>query len=316
MEVLTFHDERLSSGFDFDFALSHYNIYPWARHGNILTRALCQANGRVAVVRIHRSGIDGICQIDVLTDELLQCAEANDILDTMIFCLGLDTDLSDVEIAAEEDPVLRTALEINKGIRPKRYASIFESVCGAICAQNVDFRRLYQMMELLCTSFGPRMNLEDDSYYSFPEPPELAQASSLELKRCKVGYRATRLQQAAEWFMRHGHELSREQLRSISIDEASAHLCEIPGVGPYSAAIVLQSGVGRKDVFQLDSFTRLILRQFYFDGSDVSDEILRKFVDERWQGFASSVAHLLTTNTHEWAEKLGVMDFRKSHALN
>ena len=91
-------------------------------------------------------------------------------------------------------------------------------------------------------------------------------------------------------------------------------LCQVPGIGPYSAGIVLGAGIGRSDIFHLDSFTRHILRVFYFKGRKASDDRLREFASKRWPDCAGAVAHLLTTNTHVWAAALGRANFRASAA--
>jgi hypothetical protein len=73
-------------------------------------------------------------------------------------------------------------------------------------------------------------------------------------------------------------------------------------------------GAGRGDVFHLDSFTRTIMREFYFEGREVGDDELRALALDRWGPHAGSVAHLLTTNTERWAGLLGRPDFRRSGA--
>jgi hypothetical protein len=57
--------------------------------------------------------------------------------------------------------------------------------------------------------------------------------------------------------------------------EAVEWLLPIPSIGPFSAAIVRAVGAGCGDVFHVDSFTRPIMREFYFDGRAAGDDELR-----------------------------------------
>lgn len=303
-----------AKSFNLEFARTHYNIYPWIAEGRALCRVLRLPSGLPSLARVKR--LSRGLQVQLLLDGSLRDDDVQRLRQTLAFCLGLDADYTSLELAAKDDRVLSAALETNPGIRPKRYSDIFESVCGAICAQNVDFRRLYQMMELLAKSYGPSLEVDGQVYFGFPLAAEVADHSVDELRECKVGYRADRILKAAHWFVTSSSAIKTtvSALRTIDRDLAMERVCQIPGIGPYSGAIVLSAGAGRQDIFHLDSFTRHILREFYFDGRAASDDELREFVDSRWPGFGGSVAHVLTTNTETWAEQLGHDGFRRSGA--
>lgn len=304
-----------AKSFNLEFARTHYNIYPWIAEGLALCRVLrLTPSGVPSLARVKRSS-RGL-QVQLLGARSLRDNEVERLRHVLTFCLGLDADYTRLEAVAKDDPVLSAALQINAGIRPKRYSDIFEAVCGAICAQNVDFRRLYQMMELLAKRFGPSIEVDGQIYSGFPLAAEVAGRSVDELRECKVGYRADRILKAARWFTASpsATETTASTLRTIDRNSAMERVCQVPGIGPYSAAIVLGAGAGRQDIFHLDSFTRHILREFYFEGRSTSDDELREFVDSRWPGFGGSVAHVLTTNTETWAERLGREGFRRSGA--
>ena len=302
----TLHLGRLDGGADaFAFLRDHYVIYPWLTDGDAIGRVL-ELDGQALLVWITLVDVDHVevtCTAQVCDETALQIA------DVLSFCLALDEPDPLAKLALD-DAVIAAALAATPGLRPKRYPSLWEATCGAICAQNVDFRRLYSMMENLCRAFGAPAGGE----HAFPSPAALAHASETGLQACKVGYRARALQAAGRWWIEHGEALDRQSLRDAPLSEARAQLQRIPYIGPYSAAIVLAAGCGRVDAFQLDSFTRTILREFYFGGENVADEHLAAFVTGRWPDYGGAVAHLLTTNTEAWAHALGRRDFRRSGA--
>lgn len=283
----------------------HYVIYPWLTDGEAIGRVL-ELDGRALLVWIRLADTD---QVEVACTAEVSDEAAHQIADVLSFCLALD-EPDRLAALAREDPVIAAALAASPGLRPKRYPSLWEAACGAICAQNVDFRRLYAMIENLCRAFGAQAGGE----HAFPSPAALAGASEAALRGCKVGYRARALQAAGRWWVEHGAALDRRSLRDAPLSEAREQLQRIPYIGSYSAVIVLAAGCGRADAFQLDSFTRTILREFYFGGEEVGDEQLAAFVTGRWPDCAGAVAHLLTTNTEAWAQALGRSDFRRSGA--
>lgn len=300
-------------GFNFSYAATTYNIYPWIGDGKHLLRVLRLPSTGKPVVAILRRDPGGLA-INVWTSRSLTRTELSWVRNTLSWALGLDESYKTIRRLARHDRVLKAAWSVNSGIRPKRYTDIFESICGAICAQNVDFRRLYQMMRSLAVAFGPHISIKHVDYYAFPSAQELASASELQLRRCKVGYRARALRQAAKFIASHPEVIDRTKLKTLTPENAIDDLCSIPGVGRYSAAIVLSAGIGRSDVFHLDSFTRLILQTFYLNGKAVDDQVLTAFVGKHWPSVSGNIANLLTTNTHVWARRLGVDGFRPSQA--
>ncbi|MCZ7601630.1 MAG: hypothetical protein M5R37_02125 [Melioribacteraceae bacterium] len=296
--------------FDFEFALTHYNIYPWVKKDNELLRIFETANKTVVIADILKSNQD--LSLNIYAQKKLNESDVEWAFDKLVWSLGLKENYADVIQVSKNDEILRTALEYNKGIRPKRYFSLFEAACGAICAQNVDFRRLYKMMFLLAEKFGKKVTFRKENYFSFPSHTDLLNKTEDEIRECKVGYRAKSISKLAKWFEANIHLLDQKDLKTIPPKEAIDILCQLPGIGPYSATIMLSVGVGRSDIFHFDSFTKQILKTFYFDNNDVTEESLSEFIQKRWKGFEGKVAHILTTNTHLWAKNInGYEEFNK-----
>lgn len=300
------HSKDISKFYNFEFTLNHYNIYPWIKQDNKLIRVFSIPNKGTVVAFIERAKENILLTIN--SKKKIPEKELKWAFNKLIWALGLEINYDDLRRVAKKDKVLRAALNYNRGISPKRYFTLFEACCGAICAQNVDFRRLYQMMHLLAINFGEEINIKGKKYFNFPQYIDIASKSESDIKVCKVGYRAKSILKLAKWFNNNEKRLETNNLINLPIQEAIEKLCELPGIGPYSAAIVLSAGVGRCDIFHFDSFTKQILKTFYFSGRNVSEASLNKFVKQNWYGFESNVAHVLTTNTHIWAKKIKGID--------
>jgi 3-methyladenine DNA glycosylase/8-oxoguanine DNA glycosylase len=211
---------RLEGGANaFAFLRDHYVIYPWLTDGEAIGRVL-EIDGQALLVWIMLVDAD---QIEVACTADVSDEAAHQIADVLSFCLALD-EPDPLAAQAREDPIIAAALAASPGLRPKRYPSLWEATCGAICAQNVDFRRLYAMMENLCRAFGAQAGGE----HAFPSPAALAHASEAALRVCKVGYRARALQAAGRWWIEHGAALDRQALRDAPLSEAREQLERIP----------------------------------------------------------------------------------------
>jgi DNA-3-methyladenine glycosylase II len=88
-------------------------------------------------------------------------------------------------------------------------------------------------------------------------------------------------------------KLDRAAFTGLSDDDAIARLCEIRGVGRWTAEIVLMRGLGRTDVFPAgDLGLQAAFRELRGMGERPSEKRLRK-IAERWKGWRSYAAFYL-----------------------
>lgn len=303
------HISNIIAPYDFEAALTQYNIYPWVREGETLVRTLCLKSGEIAKSEIQFVGTTENPQlvIDVKSCRTLASEDLSDVQEIIGWCLRLDFDPHPFVALCKRDPVLQAALGNYKGGRGKIYPTVWEAIIGAICAQNTVFTRLYGMMHNIAFAFGPSLEINEDVYYAFPTPLDIASASEEALRECKVGYRAKSIKRIAQALVERNLDL--ESLKDLTNDEACSQLLVLPGIGPYTANLVLSVGLGRNNVLHLDSFVREIMHTFYFQGEKVSDQTIMHYAQTHWAGFESMAIGLLTTDTHLWAKALGV-EFR------
>ncbi len=241
--------------------------------------------------------------------------EQKQIVDLISWIFAVDEDVKYFyEVICQKDPVLKAASEEIYGAHLRTDPYVFESVLGVIMAQNVQFKRIYEMNRLLCKKFGEKQKLNGKIYYTFPIPQTLAKAELSEIRACKVGYRDKYIKGVAEKIVKE--HINLDDLRKLTnIQKIREKLIELPGVGPYTADLAIAIGF-RLPTFHMDLFSREALYQFYFNGKVVSDEKLRKFADESWSRWKHHAMLLLTTNTDTWAAKLGKKFRLKSGAKN
>lgn len=157
--------------------------------------------------------------------------------------LGTDIDLTGFySIAGRHRRLKQMAAEF-AGLKPPRFASLYEAVVNGICFQQLSLAAGTALLNRL-TSFGPAHN----SRRAFPRPADLAEVEPGELK--SLGFstnKAIALTALSRAIIHEGLDL--ESLVSRPDEEVTEILDAVRGVGPWTAQYVLLRGMGRLSVF-------------------------------------------------------------------
>ncbi|MCC6284020.1 MAG: hypothetical protein IT439_01775 [Phycisphaerales bacterium] len=126
-----------------------------------------------------------------------------------------------------------------------RSPSLFEDVVKTVTSCNVTWPGTIAMNRALCAVLGRGG--------AFPSPERLRRARPSTLRaRCRVGYRDTRLIALADLFARGAIDEAALCDPARPDDAVFKELQELPGVGPYAAANIMQL-LGRYAFLPLDS---------------------------------------------------------------
>lgn len=297
---------EVEAPYNFKFHLKHYVVYPWLVENGNLVRILKLKSGKIVKVEILFTGIINKPSFKFIVTSLrkLNKGEAREIKDIISWCLGFKEKVKPFyDEICKKDPVLKAASEGMRGVRSGGYPTVFEAIIGVVVAQNVQFKRIYMMLRNLCEKFGSKLKMGNKIYYAFPTPEQLAKASFKAIRACKVGYRDKYIRGIAQTIVKNKIDL--EALKKLSDDnKIREELMKLPGIGPYTADLVLHIGF-RRQAFHLDLFSREAMQTFYFNGKKVSDKKIMDYIDKHWGNYRNLGALFLTTNTDEWAKKLG-----------
>ena len=164
--------------------------------------------------------------------------------------LGLDLDLSNFYRLAREEAHLRELAERLRGMKPVRYATVFEAFANAVACQLVSLSAGMHVLNRLAKAFG--MSAEVDGMRSFPLAPAIARSNpealrALGLSRQKGEYLIGLAQLA-------GAPRDRDfaSIGQLDDEDAIARLSRIRGVGRWTAEYVMLRGFGRINIFPGD----------------------------------------------------------------
>ena len=284
----------------------HYVIAPWQADGGNLIRALVQPDGQ-AIVTISRNAGSVEApdlRVRVSAESRLDAGALEWVTERLGTALGVMDDVTEFyDVIVPADRVLSAAAAYGlRGARLRNPPDVFEAVVTALASQNVHFSRTFQVMDQLTRRFGRSVAYPDGTAHTFPTAEELAQATEEDLRASGLGYRAPLLRALAAKVVDTGIDLQglRDDPDTASVRDA---LLELPGVGPFTADLVLSIGF-RRSAFHLDSYTTAILEVLY--GLEPDKATMKTFVDTqfgRWKHYAML---LLTTDTDRWATSLGI----------
>jgi 3-methyladenine DNA glycosylase/8-oxoguanine DNA glycosylase len=192
--------------------------------------------------------------------------------------LGGDEDLPGFYRFAKGDPILSAVVEHLKGMRVGMARDLFGDVILAILLQMAPMARSSRMMEVVLERYGRRLAFDGREVILWPTAGELAKVDPQELRKtAKLGYRAERLVNAARFLSEH--PITPDELFSLPEAEAVERLMEIPGVGPYSAGIIL--GTFPLDTWSVVIFSELFLGRTPENPRQEIDEVASRLT-ERW----------------------------------
>src|SRR6266511_2576324 len=208
------------------------------------------------------------------------------------WCLSLDVELEPFYRWAQADPVLAELSARCYGMRPPRAPTLFEALITSISAQQVNLAFATTTRSRLIKRYGSSLTLDGQTFYAFPTPEALADASLQELRDMQFSWRK------AEYIVNLARLVVDGKLRLDEVPQWSneaviERITQVKGLGRWTADWLLARGLGRGDVIAAgDLAVRKALGRFYFDGRTPAVEEVRAFV-AGWGAFQSLAVHYL-----------------------
>jgi 3-methyladenine DNA glycosylase/8-oxoguanine DNA glycosylase len=171
---------------------------------------------------------------------------------TVAHMFRLDEDLSAFYSTVRKDAELAWCAE-GAG-RMLRAPTVFEDVVKTICTTNTSWSGTRKMTHALVDNLGVKA---PGGGRTFPTPEAMAEVDEGFYREVvRSGYRGPYFRQLATDVAEGTIDLEALHDPDLPDDEAAARLLALPGVGPYAAAHVMLTSLGRYSRLVLDSWTR------------------------------------------------------------
>jgi len=209
--------------------------------------------------------------------------------------LSLDVDGTALPALAA-DPVVAGLMADYRGLRPVCFHSPYEAAAWAIIGNRIRMTQAAAIKAHIARRHGHRIHLAGQTLYAFPAPAALRGLTHVPgLTDLKM----RRLHALAEAAL--DGELDAARLRALPADHALAELRALPGIGPFSAELVLIRGAGHPDVFPRHEprLHQAMATAYGLDPAATNDVARLARIADRWTPYRSWVALLLRTRAQD-----------------
>lgn len=223
----------------------------WDPRSGVFSRVCTLGEGSALVQVAQEDGAGAPLAVKV--DRGLVAAEKNELAAQLTRMLRLDEDASTFTEFHRLDP--RFA-KIGRG-RLFRSPTLFEDVIKTVTSCNVTWPNTVNMNRRMCEVLGDAVEVKGGKRHAFPSAAKLARTRPATLRaRCRVGYRDERIVQLAKLFTlpvsRGGLDTAWMEDPATPDKELYEALIDLPGIGPYAAANILQL-LGRYHLLPCDT---------------------------------------------------------------
>lgn len=218
--------------------------------------------------------------------------------DRVTHVFGCEDALEECYALLGRDPVFEPLIKRHFGYRMVRAPDLFETLFTVILGQQISVTAANAQRRRLLDFFADSIKYRGQAIMIMVDAVRIAETpvdtfKNLGISRQKIRY----LREAARWAAEG--RLERSLLEKLSRDDAIDYLRAIPGVGQWTAEIVLMRGVGDMDIFPADDIgLQKIVQQLYRLDQRPSATQLADFA-LRWQGWRSYAALYL------WMDSMG-----------
>lgn len=162
--------------------------------------------------------------------------------------LGLDLDPAPMQQLAQAERRLAPIGLALRGMRPPRFVGLFEAFANVVPFQQLSLDAGAAIVARLVERFGTRVEHGEIPTYAFPQAEIVAGARVAALRACGLSARKAESLRYLARAVASG-ELSQDAISKLSTSDALQRIGALPGIGPWSAHLVLLRGFGRLDVF-------------------------------------------------------------------
>jgi DNA-3-methyladenine glycosylase II len=162
--------------------------------------------------------------------------------------LGLDVDLGPFHRRAARVPALAPVTRFVAGVRPARFAALHEALASVIPFQQVSLASAVATLRRVVLALESPCSADGVVGWPFPDAGRLADAPEALLRAAGLsGAKVTSIRGACRAVAEGA--LDEAALDALPTPQLIERLRDVPGIGPWSAALVALRGFGRLDLF-------------------------------------------------------------------
>ena len=255
-------------------------------------RQTIRADGKLILVTLESAGTVSkpkLCAELKSNKELTQ-GDKRKAEETIRVLFNLDFDLSPFYEELKADKVMASLTRKLCGLKSPTTQTAFEALVDSIVEQQISLKVANGLENKLIKKFGDALNLEGETYFTYPTPQKLASTSSEELQSCGPSRRKTEYIMGIAEFVATG-KLQLEKLKTCNkTEEIIEELDRVRGIGLWTAELTVLRGMQKFEALPADDLgLRRVISHYYFDGKDIVAAQARQIAKNwgKWKGLAA-----------------------------
>ena len=245
-----------------------------------------EGSWNAVALRVEQCEGGGPVRVHVLADPA--GSTRSDVRAQVERILSLDTDGAGLDEVAEHDKIVAGLQQRFRGLRPVLFHSPYEAAARAIIGHRLPVRQAASLTARVAAERGTAIAVGDRVVHAFPAPGRLADLAAVD----GLSERKTEQLRALGAATADGR-LDTARLRAMGRADAMEHLQQLPGIGPFSAELILLRGVGDPDVFPRTEMRLHRAMAAAYDLGDDPDVATLEAIAEQWRPYRSWVGLML-----------------------
>ena len=206
---------------------------------------------------------------------------------TSIF--NLDFDLKYFYEDMHEDSIMSKLTLKLRGLNNPTTPTFFEAIVSSMIEQQISLKAARSIETKMIKEFGNILQLDGETYYSFPTPETLSNLEKEDLREYGLSFRKAEyvidLSKCIE-----ENKLDLNELKTKSTSEIISELLKIRGIGVWTAELAVIRGLHRVVALPADDIgLRRVVSHYYNNYEPISADELRRIAKGwgRWSGLAA-----------------------------
>lgn len=251
-----------------------------------------RVNSKLVYINVKSSGSvdEPVLIVELKSDSVISVEDRILIESIVSNIFNTDFNLKLFYSAVKNDEVMLRLSEELFGLKTPVTPTVFEALIDSIVEQQISLKAAHSIERRIIKTLGSALKIDGHVYYAYPTPMQIYNAPLSELRECGLSFRKGEYIRDLSKLIVSG-ELDLEKFREYrDIDDVISELCEIRGIGKWTAELTVLRGLNGLDSFPADDIgIRRAVSHYYCNDkritSDDAREIAGKWGD--WKGLAA-----------------------------
>lgn len=215
----------------------------------------------------------------------------------------LKRDYSEIKAGLAHDEILGKSVEYGYGIRLLNQEH-FELLISFIISARNSIPSIMKTIKKISEKWGTPIEYKGNTYYTFPTPEQLKDATEEEIKKTGASFRSKYIVDTIAKVNENSYDFDLERISKLNTDECHVALQNFKGVGSKVADCIMLFSMRKYSAFPVDVWVKRAMI-FFYGAEDASLNKIRIFARDKFGELAGFAQQYLFYYARENKIKVG-----------